>query len=143
MADSPSNKILDPKTGKKFEKSEDLREHVHSHFSNIFKFKKQINQNIETFLGETKDSEMASSKKLTEDEKEENEKDLSIEELEDSLKCSHGGKTPGIDAIEKSFLTRYWDILKNTIKNATDFFISITSLNRYLEKGLILFLSTG
>ena len=50
MNESPSNKILDPKSGKKFANSTELREHVHKHFQNIFKLKKTIQYKHRSFL---------------------------------------------------------------------------------------------
>ena len=41
QSESPTNKILDPTTGKKFKTKESLQEHIHNHFTKIFKHKKQ------------------------------------------------------------------------------------------------------
>ena len=77
------------------------------------------------------------NKKLTDEERDEYDQEITEEELEQSLKGSNSGKTPGTDGIEKTFLTRYWDILKNTIHKSTSYFIEKQQMNRYLEKGLI------
>ena len=49
------------------------------------------------FLGDIAENEKTISKKLTEDKKDKNEKEISIDELEDSFKHYNGGKTPGVD----------------------------------------------
>ena len=72
-------------------------------------------------------------KKLTKEEKHENEAEIDIEELEDSLKHSNGEKTPGVDGIENNFLTCYWELIKATIHQATD----RESINFYLETWLV------
>ena len=41
QSESPANKILDPTTGKKIETKKSLQQHIHNHFTNIVKHKKQ------------------------------------------------------------------------------------------------------
>ena len=123
QSESPSQKIINPKTGKKFVEKKELQALVHEHFTNIFEFKHQKTTKIEDFLGDIADKEETLKKKLTIAEKEENEKDITLDELEYSLKTSNGGKTHGIDGIEKNFLTRFWPLLKKHDKKLNRLFL--------------------
>ena len=60
-----------------------------------------------------------------------------MKELEDSLKYSNRGKTPGVDGIGKKFLTRYWELIKVTIYQATRELTDKESMHFFLETGLI------
>ena len=103
MNDSPSSKILDPKTGKKFEESIHLREHVHKHFQNIFKFKQQSNTNIESFLKNAKDSQNNLKKKLTDDEKKNMIKKSQKKNLNNHWKVQTQGRPLGRTELKRPF----------------------------------------
>ena len=47
------------------------------------------------------------------------------------------GKTPGIDDIEKEYLTRYWRLLGKRIADAADIFVKKEKLNTILYRGMI------
>ena len=47
------------------------------------------------------------------------------------------GKTPGIDGIEKEYLTRYWRLIGKTIADASGIFVEKEKLNTFMDKGLI------
>ena len=47
-------------------------------------------------------------KKLTQEEKSTADRKIEEKELKETLDRVSAGKTPGIDGIEKEYLTRYW-----------------------------------
>ena len=68
--------------GRKYEKKEEVHEDMFNHFKNIFdKTEREKGETISKFLGEIENHPEALAKKLTEAEKEANEKEISLDEL--------------------------------------------------------------
>ena len=80
-------------------------------------------ETISKFIGEIENHPEALAKKLTEAEKEANEKEISLNELRETLDDANSGKTPGIDGVDKDFLLRFWNLLGPTIHHAQKTFI--------------------
>ena len=135
-SDLPSTKLK--KDGKHYESREEARKDLKNHFANIFKsHEDQKTSSIESFLGELKDCDEVLSRKLTQDEKDLLERDVSEEELKEVLKQTEKGKTPGPDGVEKIFLTRFWNKMGRIITDAINIFISRNELNAFLDRGII------
>jgi hypothetical protein len=130
--------------GKKYETKEEVHEDMYEHFKNIFDIRpRKEGTTIESFLKEIKDNPETIGKKLTDAEKEANDKVISLEELTETLEAANAGKTPGIDGVDKGFLTRYWSLLGQTIQYAQKSFIEKEKLNEFLDTGLIKVLQKG
>ena len=135
-ADSPSTKLK--KDGKHYESKEEAREDLKNHFAKIFKsHEDQKTDSIENFLGELQDCDEVLSRKLTQEEKDQLEKEVTEEELKEVLKHTEKGKTPGPDGVEKIFLTRFWSKIGVIITDAINIFISRNELNAFLDRGII------
>jgi hypothetical protein len=71
-------------------------------------------------------------KKLTENERQATDKEISLEELKETLEDANSGKTPGTDGVDKEFLTRFWNMIGKTIYYAQKTFIEQERLNEFL-----------
>ena len=117
---------------------------LHNHFKNIFDGRPQDkNTSIENFLKEIKDNPETLGKKLTDGEREATDKEISLEELKETLEDANSGKSPGTDGVDKEFLTRYWSMLGQTIQYAQKTFIAKKKLIKFLDRGLIKILQKG
>ena len=108
--DSPFNKLR--KNGKKYEDRDEMLGDANTFYSNIFSFRQRPEGvSIEAFLKDLKDKPEVLKKKLTEEEKQTADRKIEEKELKDTLDKVSAGKTPGIDGIEKEYLTRFWRLL--------------------------------
>ena len=108
------------------------------HFKNIFDERKwEQGETIRKFLGEIQNNPETLAKKLTELEREANEKEITLEELRETLEDANAGKTPGTDGVDKYFLARFWNMIGPTIYHAQKIFIDKEQLNEFLETGLL------
>ena len=123
-SESPSNKLrkycdkyIDTEEwGKKYDKKEEMQTDLHDAFKNIFNERpRDKNASIENFLKEIKDHPETVGKKLTESEKLATDKEISLEELKETLEDANSGKTPGTDGVDKELLTRFWSLIGKTI----------------------------
>ena len=71
---------------------------------------------IENFLKEITDHPETVGKKLTESERLAMDKEISLEELKETLEDASSGKTPGADGVDKEFLTRFWSMIGGKIE---------------------------
>ena len=95
---------------------------LHDHFKNIFDERQRgKNASISFLLKKIKDNPETLGKKLKDGEKEATDKEISLEELKETLEDANSGKTPVTDAVDKECLTRYWSILDQTIQYAQTF----------------------
>ena len=107
-----------PEWGKKFEEKEVAHNDMFDHFKNIFdERKREQGETIGKFLGEIQNNPETQAKKLTELEREAKEKEVTLEELRESLEDANAGKTPGIDGVDKDFLVRFWTHNLSRTKN--------------------------
>ena len=117
---------------------------LHDAFRDIFDERpRNKNVSIENFLKEIKDNPDTIGKKLTESEKLANDKEISLEELKETLEDANSGKTPDTDGVDKEFLTRFWSMIGKTIYYAQRTFIENEKLNEFLDSGLIKILQKG
>ena len=149
-AESPTNKKKycdkyknTPEWERKYEKKEEVHEDMFNHFKNIFdKREREKGDTISKFLGEIENHPEALAKKLTKAKKEANEKEISLDELKETLE-DDSGKTPGIDGVDKDFLLRFWNLIGPTIHHAQKTFIQNEELNEFLDTGLFKVLKKG
>ena len=140
--ESPSNKLR--KDGQKYATNEEAREDLKTHFEGIFKSREnERSSTIEEFLGELSDSEAVLSRKLTEEEKIKMDERVTNEELKEVLNKTESGKTPGPDALDKVFLSRYWSQIGNTITTALNIFVEREELDSFLDSGIIKVIRKG
>ena len=134
--DSPSTKLK--KNGAPYESRNAAREDLKDYFANIFKSHEQDKtKSIDEFLGDLKDCDDVLARKLSNEEKESLEKDVTEAELKEVLNGTAHGKTPGPDGVEKIFLTRFWDKMGTIITDSLNIFISRKELNAFLDRGII------
>ena len=120
--DSPFSKLK--KNGRKYENREEMLDDANKHYSNIFKRRpRPAGVSIEAFLRNLKDKPEVLLKKLTEEEKSTADRKIEEKELKKTLDKVSAGKTPGIDGIEKEYLTRYWRLIGKTIADASGIFV--------------------
>ena len=113
-------------------------------YANIFKLRQRPDGvSMENFLKDLKDKPEVIMKKLTEEEKIEADRNIEEKELKETLDRVSAGKTPGIDGIEKEFLTRYWRMIGTTIADAAAIFVDKEKLNNFLDRGLIKVIQKG
>ena len=128
----------------KYEEKEDAHNDMFDHFKNIFdERKREQGETIEKFLGEIQNNPETMAKKLTDLEKEANDKEITLEELRETLEDANAGKTPGTDGVYKDFLVRFWNMIGPTIYHAQKIFIDKEQLNEFLDTGLIKVLKKG
>ena len=114
------------------------------HFKNVFdERKREQGETIGKFLGEIKTNPETLAKKLTELERKANDKEITLEELRETLDDANAGKTPGTDEVDKDFLVRFWNMIGPTIYHAQKIFIDKEQLNEFLDTCLIKVLKKG
>ena len=64
-------------------------------------------------------------------------------ELKETVDRVNAGKTPGIDGIEKEYLTRFWRLFGKTIADAFKIFVEKEKLKTFLDRGLIKVIQKG
>jgi hypothetical protein len=130
---SDINDIRDD-AGNAFDSKEELNEHIRCFYKNLYEKKNTVGT-IEDFLGpEICNSELIKNSKLTEDEKDNLDKDLTLNELDESLRRSNFKSAPGRDGFSNCFIREFWhifrkplyDVAKHGLNNADlpDFFMS-------------------
>ena len=123
---------------KKYDKKEEMQTDLHDAFKHIFDERsRDKNVSIENFRKEITDHPETVGEKLTESEWLATDKEISFEELKETLEDANSGKTPGIDGVDKEFLTRFWSMIGKTIYYAQKTFIEKEKLNEFLESGII------
>ena len=150
--DSPANKLRKysdkykntAEWGKKYDKKKEMHTDLHFAFKIISDERpRDKNASIENFLKEIKDHPETLGNKLSDGEREATDKEISLEELKETLEDTNSGKTPGTDGVDKEFLTRYWSMIGQTICYAQKTFIAEEKLNEFLDSGLIKILQKG
>jgi hypothetical protein len=100
---SDINDIRDD-VGNAFESKEELNEHIRCFYKKLYEKKNTVGT-IEDFLGpEICNSELIKNSKLTEDEKDNLDKDLTLNELDESLRKSNFKSAPGRDGFSNCFI---------------------------------------
>ena len=135
---------MNGKNGKKYTSTKEVLPDTKKFYENIFsKRERPHGVSIENFLGDLRHRPEVLKKKLTEAEKEETNKEIEEKELKEALDRVNSGKTPGVDGIEKEFLTRFWRIIGKTITQATAIFVEKQKLNSFMDRGLIKVIQKG
>ena len=85
---------------------------LHNAFKNIFDERPRDKTAwIENFLKEITDHPETLGKNMTDGEREATDKELSLEELKETLEYANSGETPCTDGVDKEFLTRLWSMI--------------------------------
>jgi hypothetical protein len=109
--------ICDPE-GRAFDTTESRSEYIKNYFQEIYKnpMTANLEQNcIENFLGETAHHNTVTSAKLTNDERLDLDRPISIQELDQSLNNSNLKSAPGPDGINNIFIKHFWDLFRNPL----------------------------
>jgi hypothetical protein len=105
--------------GTDFSSSSDREEYITTYFENVYSLKDNVQQEvggcIENFLGpEVLNNPIIQNSKLTELEKNSLEGDLSLEELDQSIKQGNNSAA-GMDGINNKFLKRFWHHIRTPL----------------------------
>lgn len=97
-----------------FDNIDDRNNYILQHFK---KFEAPCTTNItlENFLGEHGNHPLIQSHKLCPDDKVTLDKDITLNELEKSLKSSNQGSAPGPDGLPPKFFSVFWEFLKTPL----------------------------
>jgi hypothetical protein len=99
-------------TGTEFESEVDRAAYIRDFYANLFSYT-DTTGSIEDFLGhEICNSNMVKNSKLTESEKNRLDRDLTVEELDESLKKCNLKSAPGRDGFSNLFIKEFWDIFR-------------------------------
>jgi len=90
-----------------------------THITNFYKelYRKQDNLgvrdcNIEEFLGNIANNEIVQNSKLTEDEKNELDTELTLDEFDKSMNQANLNSAPGINGISNRFIKKFWNLFR-------------------------------
>lgn len=105
--------------GSDFESDLAREEFITSYFKKVYSLKENVQQEvtgcIENFLGpELLNSPIVLNSKLTEQEKASVDNDLSLEELDQSIKQGNNSAS-GMDGINNKFLKRFWNRIRTPL----------------------------
>ena len=114
-ADSLSN--LKKDDGTNFNNKDELKQHIHGYYSDIYKqpenFSRQTSlADIENFLGPVANDPIVQNAKLSEQEKIELEGEITEAELTKSINDANMASAPGADGISNRFIKKFWIYFK-------------------------------
>jgi len=135
--------------GSEFILINELREHVHSYYSNIYKQPDNQSKNcsindIEEFLGPVAEHAIVQNAKLNDQEKNELEAEITEDELTKSINGANMASAPGADGISNSFIKKFWiyfktpmlKLCKNSFENGTlPLFLRTANIRLIPKKG--------
>jgi hypothetical protein len=135
--DCPS--IICNEDNRPFESSRDLSVYVCNYFRDIYK--KELNlenqrtvDTVRRFLGEDiLSNPTVQNAKLSEEEKLDLDRPLSIEELTVSINKSNLKSAPAPNGISNKFIKRYWDFLKYPLLKYANFAFTSGNLTNYFR----------
>jgi len=115
MGDSIDNLRRDDGTA--FQDKIELKNYVGEFFKNIYKQENNHAKNatvhdIERFLGPVSNNDIVINSKLTEEEKNSLETEITLEELTASINKANLASAPGADGITNRFIKHFWDFFK-------------------------------
>ena len=109
----------DPLSHKAFNEQSDRSKYISNFYKKIYTKGSAINHNIEEFLGpDISNSDYVLRKKLTNDQRESLESDITLNELDESIKNSNKFSAPGRDGWSFGSVSYLWDIFRVPLKNA-------------------------
>jgi len=103
--------------GSEFEGEHELKNHIYNYYKDIYsqpdnRAKNVTTDDITNFLGETGDNDIVRNAKLTNDERDDLDKEITIEELTESINESNMSSAPGADGISNRFIKHFWNFFK-------------------------------
>ena len=105
-------------------------EYISDFYKKIYTKGMAVDHNIHDFLGpDICNSEYVTSKKLTEGQRESLESDISLIELDESIKKSNKHSAPGRDGWSFCSVAKLWEIFRKPLKNAFNHMIETGSLD--------------
>ena len=111
-------------------KTEDILDYVHQYYSKLY-----TRENIHSAKEE--DILNLITNKINEIERQNCDKEISIEELTNALKGMNRNKSPGIDGITVEFYIKFWDKLKHLLHKVIISIQEEQQLSRSMKKGII------
>lgn len=123
--------------GEDFVSNEERNIYIKDHFEKKFKtpFKSEIS--ISDFLGEFQNHPFTQAHKLSEEDKNALDSDITISELKKSLDTANINSSVGPDGIPYKFYLIFWDILKIPLLNGFKFMVSKNKLRDLMRCGKI------
>jgi hypothetical protein len=124
--------------GKNFKNSNDRGKYIGDFYSNLYKKRVDNLLRIEDYLGaDTCNREKNLSKKLTEEEKQSLEGEITITELAKSLEKSNMNSAGGWDGVNYAIIKKYWAVLGQGLCRYTNEAINEGVLGETFRRGLI------
>jgi len=106
--------------GSSFQNTEDLKKHVADYYKGIYaqppnpsKFTSLAN--VEAFLGDVAQNPIVINAKLTDDEKNSLETDITENELTESINRANISSAPGADGVSNRFILHFWEYFKTPL----------------------------
>jgi hypothetical protein len=110
--------LLKDEDGNDFASTELLKEHVTNFYSNLYSLDPEVEGSIEDFLGEDIcNNPIVANSKLTDEQREHLDRDLTFEELEKALGEANLKSAPGIDGYSTKFIKKFFYILGRPLFN--------------------------
>ena len=118
LGDSIEN--LKKDDGTDFINREELKQHVQSYYSSIYKQENNAAKftsiaDINNFLGPVADHEIVKNAKLTNEERDELESEITVAELNQSINGANFSSAPGADGISNRFIKHFWEFFANPL----------------------------
>jgi exonuclease III len=112
--------------GNDFVTDELRQEYIGTFYANLYKKETHTGTNlaencIEEFLGQSATDPAVISSKLSEQEKQDLDQDLTIEEFDEAVKQIKKNTSPGIDGISNKFIKKFWKFFRRPLFNYTTF----------------------
>ena len=105
--------------GTDFKTVEDRQDFISGFFKNLYRKPENEEEitleHIHTFLGEVSNIPEVQNSKLTDDEKIELDRPLTVDELNLSVKKANMSSSSGIDGIGNKFIAHFWDFFRNPL----------------------------
>ena len=105
--------------GTEFESSDERKHFIKNSFESLYKIPDDEtvldNNSLNSFLGQVSQNPMVAGGKLTREEKNSLERELSIEELDNSFDKAKSKSAPGADGISNEFIKEYWRFFRQPL----------------------------
>jgi hypothetical protein len=108
--------------GTPFENRAQRSNYIKSFFEKIYKCVpvEVTDQSINNFLGDTVTHPEVVGSKLTDNERDELEQELSIIEFDKAVECAKNNTAPGIDSISNKFIKTFWPFFRKPLFDYTN-----------------------
>ena len=123
--------------GEEFISNEKRNDYIKEHFEKKFKTPFKSHISIADFLGEFYDDPFTQAHKLSEDDKNKLESEITLSELKKSLDTANINSSVGPDGIPYKVYIIFWDILKIPLLNGFKFMVNQNELQGLMRYGKI------